>query len=623
MPAADLARALPGILVAGIVPGALLAAVLLPRRRWWEWLAVSPGLSAGLWGVLGLVEHDLRIPFEPATALPILLPLCLLAIRRVPGRPRPAVPRLALVAALAVGSSVAALALLTYHDAPLPPDNDTPVHAEVAAAIVSTHDAVPALPDPAGGGSWLRQRTGFEATAALTSELGGPAPAQTVAPLALAAVVLLPLGLAILALEITGSGTVAAVAPVAGLMVLMPAYVLSMGFDPALVDATLVVPVVLAVIRTLDDRDLPVHDVGMVAAATAAIWVIHGLEVAMVGLLALCFTLSRARSLRSLAAWRRLGAVTVAAAAGAVAVEALLLGVHVPASSGQPPLTVAAGNQGADFLASVHGHGLVDAVTVSTRLQPDAPWLVWLAGAAMLGTLIWGRRLRWLLAADVLLLAGSVDILTSGRLDAVWRHVFPLSDPPRLVAFRFWTLPIMVAALSVPAAGALVRRASTVQATRLRTIALGAAGTLLAVTGLAGARTQFVITLTNRGVLASADLHVLDAMAQRLRPGALVLTDGFEDAGQWINLLTPDRVYLVKGYTQGHVDDPRITMLAHACDNPAGAAAQLTAVDAVFVGDPERGEVEPRWSADCVARIPGLVLIAREGGAAAFAVPHP
>src|SRR5690348_4233871 len=64
MPLSDLARAIPGIAVFGLLPGLALATLLAPRWSAWLRLAAAPGLSAGLVGLLGLLAHDVHAPLR-------------------------------------------------------------------------------------------------------------------------------------------------------------------------------------------------------------------------------------------------------------------------------------------------------------------------------------------------------------------------------------------------------------------------------------------------------------------------------------------------------------------------------------------------------------------------------
>ncbi|TME00064.1 MAG: hypothetical protein E6I76_01120, partial [Chloroflexi bacterium] len=222
MPLTDLLRALPALLVVGIVPGFALATLIVPGWRWWERLAGAPGLSAGLAGVIGLAYHDLHVPLWTATVLPLEVAVVAAAVWRArrhatssAAEAHPAGRRIVVAGALCAGIVSAVVLAAGYRDLPVPVATDGPVHADVAAGIAARHDILPVLPDPSGG-QWVRPRAGVEAVAALASELGGPSAPAALLPFTVVAVLLLPLGLAALALETTGSTAIAALAPLLG-----------------------------------------------------------------------------------------------------------------------------------------------------------------------------------------------------------------------------------------------------------------------------------------------------------------------------------------------------------------------------------------------------------------------
>ena len=213
MALSDLVTSLPGLILVATLPGVALASLLVPRWPWWQWLAAAPGLSAGMIGVLGLLYHDLGVPFEPLTVLPVLLAVVGAAAGvRVLGRGRflderrrqhlPGWPTAVVIAAaLFAGGLSAGVATSELGRIALPFATDAPVHAFVAEKAAQTHDVLPVQPVPANGSGVVRPRTGFESTAVAVSWVAGPRPAMTMLPLALLAVLLLPLSLAMLAVE--------------------------------------------------------------------------------------------------------------------------------------------------------------------------------------------------------------------------------------------------------------------------------------------------------------------------------------------------------------------------------------------------------------------------------------
>ena len=96
---------------------------------------MSPGLSAGFIGVFGMAMHDVHVPFEPVTVLPLL---AILGLRRcsaggVPPTPQSSdLPWWIPIPGLLVGLVGAAVFVWALHGQVLPPDWDTPTHGGLA-----------------------------------------------------------------------------------------------------------------------------------------------------------------------------------------------------------------------------------------------------------------------------------------------------------------------------------------------------------------------------------------------------------------------------------------------------------------------------------------------------------
>jgi hypothetical protein len=277
----DLAQSLPGVVIAALLPGFALATLLGPRWHWWARLAMSPGLSAGFVGIAGLAMHDVHIPFEPLTLLPLIVVLVIAAALRwwrTEPSPEAAPPWWLPVPALITGAIGAAVFVWALHGQVLPPDWDTATHGGLVNAIARTHDVLPLVPIPIEGTAFVRLRPGFEAMAAVVSWLGAPSPAMAMAPVITVTLLLIPLSLSLLALEATGSVALAAVVPLLALGLSFPSFQAIVGRFPEIVDSTLIVPFIvvgLRVVRGVFTRD----NAFLLLAITASIWVIHGLEI--------------------------------------------------------------------------------------------------------------------------------------------------------------------------------------------------------------------------------------------------------------------------------------------------------------------------------------------------------
>jgi hypothetical protein len=629
VPLAELARALPFLILVGILPGIALATLVVPGWRRWERLATAPGLSAGMAGVIGLAYHDLHVPFMAATVLPLEAMVVVAAVwrtrRRVAVAPepgaRPAGTRLVVAGALAAGVVSAALLAAGYRDLPVPVATDGPVHAAVAAGIATRHDLLPVLPDPSAG-SWVRPRAAVEATAALASEIGGPSAPAELLPLTLLAVLLLPLGLAALALETTGSAAIAAAAPLLGVGWAFPSIAVSFGEFPYVVDATLVAPLVIAAVRALRPGELRRHLV-LVATLVAAVWAVHGLEAITALVIAAPLCVARAWPDRRRALPRLLG--VLGAALGGAAVVTLITRVPALVPTAGAPVPAATLTEVSRFSGDIARAGVVDTLNAFAHYAFPSGLVM---GAYVLGVIaaLVERRLRWALVAHAVLLACFVDVLSTGLLRRVWIAVYPWSVQDRLPAVQYWVVPLLMA-LGLVWLGSRLNLGQAGGRARSGALFLGAATLVACAVDAPHDATVYSASVQQRGVVTAADRSVIDRLSGRLPAGSVVLTDGIDDSGQWLAVLSRDIPYYTSNYVKDHPDDPRLVALEDACADPAAAAAMLQGVDAVFVGSRHIGRPQHPWSAACIASIPGLETLATagsgDGTAAAFLVRHP
>jgi hypothetical protein len=712
LPLHDLAQAAPGILIAVLLPGYALATLMAPHWRAWERLGAAPGLSAGFLGVLGLGLRWVHIPFEPLTVLPCIgLVTAAAGLRRRrsgSGDSDDARAWWVAIPALLAGGVGAAMFLLALHGQVLPPDWDTAAHGGLANSIAQSHDVLPLIPIPLEGTLFTRARPGFEAMSAVVSWIGGPSPAASMAPAVVTALFLLPLGIAMLALEATGSLALAVVAPLFAVGLAFPSDQAILGRFPQVVDSTLVAPLLVAAQRLLRGCDA-LDNALLIGAATAAIWVVHGLEVftaLLLGAALLLATAVRATRRTPLAAIVRAAAAVLAVGVGAALVTVLTrLPKEPPPVHPEPSAVVAAAAR-----LPVRPHELLQYIAQTDLTSPVAVALFCVGVAALLVL----RRMLWVLVAEVVVVLAMVDNLYWHRLSGVWRSLYPWGDTDRLLGLQYWLIPLILGAGLIAVAAAIralcrhreVRNAVGVAGlamalfvvlahgpiSRLWTdvfgtppitlyplgtfdrlaplsrwtlviavaaVALGIAwiaaarGTRLphamrsrlgfAANGLDGAAvalgviallclgagaqaelTQYQRSIVNRGLVTPADLTVLARMSAELPRGALILTDGNDDAGMWMAALTDLTPLVPNGFEGGPLGTPLVVALANACDDPAAAESVLRQAAAVFVGAHRLPAAQHPWNVECIARLPGLRLIAstpwQGTEAAAFAV---
>jgi hypothetical protein len=444
---ADLLQSLPGLLLAATLPGFALAMLLAPRWRFWEWLAVSLGLSVGFLELLGLAYHHVGIPFEPATAYPVVVMvgglgfLRWMLARRHSLRIRREIelkPSIAVAGAgLSAGLAGAAALAYSLRDQVLPPDIEAPVHGMWANLIVQTHDVLAPLPATLDHVVYFRPRLAFEATAAMVSMTFGPPPAVSMMPVVLLAVVLLPLGLAMLAFEVSRSPWVAGLAPLLSAGLAFPSFQVELGRFPAVIGATLVAAALVAMARLLRDREPASHALMLIAIA-AAMWLTDGLDAATALFLGVPLTLEVVVVRHDLATLGR------ALAGGAVAGFGVLFAeVVAQAPSAAKLMDVVPGLPGGPP-PSVVGAAIDPRMTFEFLAQSDlvSPIALGLLGLGLIAAMA-RRQLLWALLAFILLLLALADSFYSHLVN--WTLVSPWTDPDRLLGVAYWLVPLLMA----------------------------------------------------------------------------------------------------------------------------------------------------------------------------------
>ena len=620
----DLLRAAPGLVVLGLAPGLAAVSLIRPSMPGWWRLAAAPGLSVGLLGLLGLLYHRAHVPFELTTVLPPVAGLVLAAVglraarRRVPladplpaGRGREG--RILIAGALVAGLLSASVAVVAYRSQPLPLETDNPVHAFATRSIAVNHDVIAAQPVPVLGTTSTRERVAFEATAAEIAGIGGMRPEAAMLPLVLFCVLLLPLSLAMLMLEATGSWRMAAVAPLLGVGMTMIPWALDYGEFPYLADATLVVPLALSARRALLGLERS-REVLLVALMVAAIWVTHGLEFFTALVVGVPFAVASLRG-RPLGDVAR-GAVGVAAAVAAGALLVTVLTKLPAAPLAQPPAGVAASTQAPQMLARMGSRSqsvqaLADFVHSELVVPAVVLYVLGIAAALIV------RGLRWALVAHVALLLILADVGYGGVLMRIWTPLFPWSGPDRIVSIQWFVVPLLMT-WGVFHAGAVLRPGLLRYFGARGVVVFGAVVAAVAVLcpAIATQHTlsdmQGVVAKTARS--SDADVAALAAMDRMLPPGTVVLTQSQVDAGQWTDALTRDVEWAPLLYARNYVEagslvsalDPRAIAMAQACDDPAAARAALQGIGAVFVGSRPDPAAPHQWQASCIAALPGV-----------------
>ncbi len=518
MPLQDLAQSIPGVAIGALLTGFALATLLSPRWHWWARLAMSPGLSAGFIGVSGMAMHDVHIPFEPVTVLPLVAVLGAAALvrwqRASPGQRGDPPPWWIPIPGLLVGLVGAAVFVWALRGQVLPPDWDAPTHGGLAATIARTHDVLPLIPIPLESTEFVRVRPGFEAMAAVVSWLGGPSPVASMAPVIAATIVLMPLSLTLLALEATGSVALAAVVPFFTLGLAFPSYQAILGRFPEMVDSTLIVPLVVATLRVMRGMFTRDHLL-LLPAITASIWVIHGLEL-FTAIVVACGLLAAA-AFRAIRASPQLALQRIGAAVGAVLVGAALVTIltrmpHVPPANPAEPSSVVLPSTS----SPVQLHQIAAAIAQTDLISP-VTLVLYVIGVV---TMLIRRRMLWVLVAQILLVLLMVDDLYLHKLDKLWRLIYPWGDPDRIVGVQYWLIPLVLGT-GFLALVSLVRSLSRTRQLQIR-VGVAAAVVLAVAVALRHPLGHLWTDLIGRYPLNVYPLGVIDPLSA-LRPWLLVV----------------------------------------------------------------------------------------------------
>ena len=612
MPLRDVIGTVPALIAIGVVPGFLVAVAVAPHlpRAWW--MALAPGLSMGVVGILGLVTHRLSWGLMPLQVAVIITLAGAIAgwrlwasdrLRVVMRAPQSDHTAFALAALTGLATIIGLQA--THLSTPLPTWDDAALHASIASQIVSHHDAVVTIPQPDGSFD-TRPHDGFETIAALVSQVSGYSPARVLLPSLLPALAVLPLSLLLLWRELITNRWVLRVAILLTATLPFPVSSLMLGVQPLISDIALAPIGIAAVLRLRQQRDIG-ECCALLAAIAASMWVIHVLEVITVALFAGLLLLASPR--QTLRAIRPLGMGLASGLAG-IAIVVLLT----------PAATISlASSDVAVATAGTTPVGVSDVINffLTAVLPGIVGTVLYFAGIA---EVVLRRRLRWVAVGSIMLFGAAVDVIATGHLLPLWRRLFPWSVPDRTFGLQLFVAPLLMALglvwltqlLSRMRRPAIPRRMTSVVATTLVVFLVGL-GVTRQVQAEQGA-------LAAHGVVTDDDITVLNAVAQRYPHGGVLINDGLDDAGKWADSLTPMTLMLPKDWLATHPDDAHLVALQHACDDPAAAQRATHGAAVVFVGDRHDVNALHPWNIDCIRHLPNLTEIASSGGAAAFAV---
>jgi len=201
-------------------------------------------------------------------------------------------------------------------------------------------------------------------------------------------------------------------------------------------------------------------------------------------------------------------------------------------------------------------------------------------------------------------------------------YLYPLGVFDPLSELRPWLIPAVVTAAVLVVTWLALARPTPVPAFARERLGpavarLDSAGAVLGILAVlclvVGASSELGVyryEVATRSLVTPADLTVLKAMNGTLPPGTQVMTDAGDDAGVWMAALTDLTPVVPNSFEFGSLSIGLDLRLADACFDPADAEAALAQLQVIFVGAQRIPNVMYPWNVGCIAKLPGLRLIA-------------
>jgi hypothetical protein len=242
------------------------------------------------------------------------------------------------------------------------------------------------------------------------------------------------------------------------------------------------------------------------------------------------------------------------------------------------------------------------------------------------------RTRRWqmgvAIAAVVVLL---VAVIARHPLGHLWTkligshtiNLYPLGEFDSLTELKPWLLAVAIAVLAgIVAWVAIVRPVALprfvhkiLDPTAARLDGAGAAlGVIAVLCVIVGGATElgvYTSEVQTRSLVSPADLTLMRNMEHVIPKGAVVMTDGGDDAGMWLTGLTDLTPMVPNGLEFGTLSLPLDIALSDACSDPVTAVASIQRVhgDYLYVGAQQIAQPEYPWDVGCIASLPDLRLI--------------
>ncbi len=243
------------------------------------------------------------------------------------------------------------------------------------------------------------------------------------------------------------------------------------------------------------------------------------------------------------------------------------------------------------------------------------------------------RTRRWQLGIPVAaVVVAIVALIARHPLGQLWTkligshtiNLYPLGLFDDLSELRPWFLAVAIAALAGIAAWVALARGVALPGFVHKVLgptseqldgagaALGIVAVLCVIVGGATELGVYTIEVQTRSLVTPADLTLMQDMERVVPKGAVVMTDGGDDAGMWLTGLTDLTPLVPNGLEFGTLSLPLDIALSDACADPVTAVAAINRVhgDFLYVGAQQIAVPEYPWDVGCIAALPDLRLVA-------------
>ena len=568
----DLLRFIAAYAAVALLPGYALAALARPRADWVERAAFAIPCAYSLVVLVGLATALLRLPFTLLSYAVLATPVTLASIYTSwRGRTdQPAKVARWWIVPIGVALAQVGAIIIVYMSDTVPPGSDVVSHVIWTNVIARSHIfPIALMSSHAGANDGGFYPPAFHAMTALVLGIAPMATYRAVFYSIVVAIAALPLALFCYTRLVTGSARVGAWAAIVSLAFEpLPFFVVTESLYP-LTTSLLIVPALALALRDgIGQRDR--RALALAVVLGIGLFYTHPTELLTAALLAFAVVPVLLRSVRD---WTH-------AAVSALAVLACWLAAAAPALSAVRK-TMVSGAQ--TEIQGSHMFVRPPRVDLAGVLHGYVYWVYglnvsYLLLVAVVAGSLWcvlRRRLRGLVAIQVLIILIFIDSNSYNVLQKLYTLAFPWALLDRMIATHYWTaLPL--AALGVDAVMQYARRRLTGMAYPFKAIVAAPAIIIGLLVPLDVAAARSAAYTNARRDVAPADLSAIAWLAHHAPANSTVINDGeidppasFEvpiDAGLWMPALDgPQPLLAREGGGPGDIGD-RFYVIEHIAD---------------------------------------------------------